>query len=155
MPDGVLADAVMLVHLAFVLFAVFGGVLVWRWTRAAWLHLPALLWAAWVEFSGAICPLTILEVRLRLRAGETGYRGGFIEHYVGRLLYPPGLTHELQLVLGALLVAFNLTIYLGAVRRAVTRSRSRNAAPAPPEGARPPAARAARPGSQRPPDTLR
>ncbi|HQU16946.1 MAG: hypothetical protein B7Z66_06435 [Chromatiales bacterium 21-64-14] len=112
-----LAAAVVLMHAAFVLFAVFGGLWTWVWRRAAYLHVPALLWAAWVEFSGAICPLTYLEVWLRERAGEAGYRGGFIEHYVLRALYPPDLTRSIQLGLGALLVVFNLAVYWAAARR--------------------------------------
>lgn len=147
----VLADAVLLTHLAFVLFVIFGGALAWYRMRLAALHLPALLWGMWVEFSGAVCPLTVLELRLRRLAGEAGYRGGFIEHYVGRLLYPPGLTHEMQYVLGALLVAFNAAVYAGAVRRNRSRGGARAASPG--RGTRsgrpPPAAPATGRGSPR------
>ena len=76
------ADAVVLVHLAFVVFVVVGGFLAMHWPRITWLHVPAALWGAWAELTATICPLTPLENALRHRAGETGYEGGFIEHYL-------------------------------------------------------------------------
>jgi len=107
----VLADLVVLLHLAFVAFALAGGllVLVRRWAVA--LHLPALAWAAFPEFTGRVCPLTPLENALRARAGGTGYRGGFVEHYLVPILYPAELTTGMQWVLGAGLLAFNLAVY--------------------------------------------
>jgi hypothetical protein len=116
-----LADAVVLLHLAFVAFAVAGGLLVLRWRRVALLHLPALAWAAWVEFSGRICPLTPLENALRDAGGEAGYAGGFVEHYLVPLLYPPDLTRELQWTLGTGLVVFNLAVYAAVVWQARRR----------------------------------
>ena len=88
------ADAVALVHLAFVLFVAFGGLLVWRWPRLAWLHVPAVAWGAWIEFAGGTCPLTPLEHGLRRAVGEAGDGGGFIDHYLWPLLYPVGLASE-------------------------------------------------------------
>ena len=111
------ADAILVAHLAFVLFVVFGALLVLRWPRLAWLHIPAVVWAAFIEFSGIICPLTPLEVALRQRAGQAGYGGGFIDHYVVSLLYPEGLTQNMQAMLGAVVVAMNATIYIVALRR--------------------------------------
>jgi Protein of Unknown function (DUF2784) len=111
------ADAILVTHLAFVLFAVFGALLVLRWPRLAWLHIPAVVWAAFIEFSGTICPLTPLEVALRQRAGQAGYGGGFIDHYVVSLLYPEGLTQNAQAMLGAVVVAINAAIYIVAFRR--------------------------------------
>lgn len=108
------ADAVLIAHFAFVLFVVLGGLSVLRWPKLAWLHVPAVAWAAFVEFSGRICPLTPLEVAMRLGAGEAGYNGDFIEHYVTSLLYPDGLTQETQIVLGAVVVALNVVIYVAA-----------------------------------------
>lgn len=108
------ADAVLIAHFAFVLFVVLGGLSVLRWPKLAWLHVPAVAWAAFVEFSGRICPLTPLEVAMRLGAGEAGYSGDFIEHYVTSLLYPDGLTQETQIVLGAVVVALNVVIYVAA-----------------------------------------
>jgi hypothetical protein len=105
------AQAVLVGHLVFILFAVFGGGLVLYRTRWAWLHLPALAWGLWIELSHGICPLTPLENRLRLQAGEAGYRGGFIEHYLIPLIYPAGLQPAHQLVLAALLGGFNLVVY--------------------------------------------
>ena len=111
------ADAVLLLHAAFVLFAVFGGLLAWRWRWVAWLHLPAVAWAAFVEFSGRVCPLTPLENALRREAGEAGYGGDFIGNYVGSLLYPEGLTPPLQMLLGAAVVAINIAIYAAMLWR--------------------------------------
>ena len=96
LPLRLAADAVALLHLAFVLFAVFGGLPVWRWPRLAWLHLPAVLWGGWIEFSGWTCPLTPLENLLRRAVGEAGYGGGYIDHYLWPPLYPAGLTREGQ-----------------------------------------------------------
>jgi hypothetical protein len=107
-----LADAVLLTHLAFVVFAVAGGLLALRWHWLAWLHLPTLAWAAWVEFSGWICPLTPLENMLRRAGGEAGYPGGFVDHYLLPVLYPAELTRELQWTLGAALLLFNAAVYL-------------------------------------------
>ena len=111
------ADAILVSHLAFVLFVVFGALLLLRWPRLAWLHIPAVVWAAFIEFSGTICPLTPLEVALRQRAGQAGYGGGFVDHYVVSLLYPEGLTQNTQAMLGAVLVAINAAIYIVAFRR--------------------------------------
>lgn len=107
----VAADAVVLVHLAFVLYVALGGLLVLRWPRTAWLHIPCAVWGVWIEWSGGICPLTPLENTLRARGGEAGYPGGFVEHYLIPVLYPIGLTSHLQIVLGALVVAFNILVY--------------------------------------------
>lgn len=107
----VLADLVVVLHLGFVVFVVLGGLLVLRWGWVAWLHLPAALWGALIEFGGWVCPLTPLEQWLRRRAGESGYEGGFVEHYVLPVLYPGDLTRELQIALGAGVVVVNLGIY--------------------------------------------
>ena len=111
------ADAVLAAHLAFVLFVVCGGLLVLRTPRLAWLHLPAVAWGAFVELSGSICPLTPLEVTLRRGAGEAGYGGDFIEHYLVALIYPAGLTRELQMALGAAVLLLNLIVYFILWRR--------------------------------------
>jgi hypothetical protein len=101
----VLADAVLVVHGLFIVWAAVGGLAVWRWPRLAIAHLPALAWAVWIEASGGICPLTPLENSLRRAAGQVGYSGGFIDHYLGPIVYPAGLTRETQwLVAGALLL---------------------------------------------------
>jgi hypothetical protein len=111
-----LADALLVVHAAFVGFVVLGGLAVLRWPRLAWLHLPAAAWGALVEVSGWICPLTPIEKAWRIRAGEVGYSGGFIEHYLLPALYPAGLTRSTQWVLGACVIA-------------VSRSHRRNPGP--------------------------
>jgi len=107
-----LADAVLVLHLAFILFVVLGGLLVLRAPRLAWLHLPVVAWATLIEFFGWICPLTPLEKRLRELGGEQGYAGGFIEHYLTALIYPAGLTRNLQYLIGALVIAINAAVYL-------------------------------------------
>ncbi|HWZ71825.1 MAG TPA: DUF2784 domain-containing protein [Casimicrobiaceae bacterium] len=111
------ADAILAAHFAFVLFVVLGAPLALRWPWLAWLHVPALVWAAFIEFSGTICPLTPLEWALRQQAGQAGYGGGFIDHYVVSLLYPEGLSRATQTVLGAAVVAINAAIYIVAFRR--------------------------------------
>jgi Protein of Unknown function (DUF2784) len=112
-----LADALVTFHAAFVLFVVFGGLAVLRWPRLAWVHVPAAIWGAFIEFFGWICPLTPLENAWRVRAGEMGYAGGFIDHYVVGALYPAGLTRTTQFVLGACVVAINVGAYWMVVRR--------------------------------------
>ncbi|MDZ4675625.1 MAG: DUF2784 domain-containing protein [Gemmatimonadota bacterium] len=112
-----LADLVLLVHLAFLLFVVLGGLLALRWRWAPWLHLPAVVWGVYTEFAGVICPLTPLENHLRRLGGEAGYAGGFIEHYLTGTLYPAGLTRELQWGLGVLALLVNLLVYGWILRR--------------------------------------
>lgn len=107
----VLADLVVLLHLAFVIFVVAGAFLVVRWPRLAWIHVPAFVWGALIEFAGWICPLTPLENRLRMRGGAAGYEGGFVEHYIIPILYPGNLTRTLQLILGAGVLLINIGVY--------------------------------------------
>jgi hypothetical protein len=106
-----LADVVLVVHLGFVLFVVLGGLLVLRWPRVAWLHIPAAIWGVLIEYTGWICPLTPLENSFRTRGGQAGYSGGFIQHYIQPVLYPSGLTRATQIVLGSLVLIVNLTAY--------------------------------------------
>jgi hypothetical protein len=107
-----LADLVVVIHLLFVLFVLFGGLLVLCWRFITWIHIPAVFWAALIEFSGWICPLTPLENRLRIRGGSTGYDTGFVEHYIIPLLYPSQLTRKVQIYLGVLILVMNIVIYL-------------------------------------------
>ncbi|UUY06602.1 DUF2784 domain-containing protein [Pseudomonas sp. J452] len=115
------ADGVVLLHLGFILFVLFGALLVWRWPRLAWLHLPAVAWGAAVELLHLYCPLTPLENLLRQAAGQQGYSGGFVEQYLIPLIYPAGLTPQLQLWLGALVLLVNLPIYLWLLLRGLRR----------------------------------
>jgi hypothetical protein len=112
LPYRLLADAVLVAHAAFVAFVTLGGLLTLRWDRAKWIHLPALAWAVYIELTGGICPLTPLENHFRALAGEQGYPGGFIEHYVVALLYPDGLTPTIQYALALLVVVVNVAVYL-------------------------------------------
>lgn len=113
----VLADGVLLLHLSFIAFVIGGGLLVYRRPRLAWLHLPAALWGAAIEFFGWICPLTPLENALRRQAGGSGYGGGFIEHYLLPVIYPGALTREIQIGLGLAVVVLNAALYGLLLRR--------------------------------------
>jgi hypothetical protein len=113
-----LADLVVLIHLLFIAFAVFGAALAVRWRWVPWIHLPAAAWAAAIEFMGWYCPLTPLENWLRRAGGEVGYSQGFIERYIIPIMYPGNLTRELQIVLGCILVGINLAIYFFVWRQA-------------------------------------
>ncbi|MEQ9004986.1 MAG: DUF2784 domain-containing protein [Pseudomonadales bacterium] len=116
------ADLTLIVHAAFVAAVVLGGVAWLRWRWAPWLHLPMAAWGAWVEIAGRLCPLTVIENRLREAAGSAGYGGGFIEHYLLAALYPEGLDRNTQLLLGAGVIAINLAIYFWVWRRRRARS---------------------------------
>lgn len=111
------ADLVVLLHAAFVVFVVAGGLLV-LWRRGiAWLHLPAAAWGVFVELTGRICPLTPLENRLRAAAGLQGYEGDFVERYIIPVLYPDGLRRDVQVALGLAALAINVAIYWYVWRR--------------------------------------
>ena len=116
MPYGLLADLVVTLHLAFVLFTALGGLLAFRWRWVPWLHVPAAAWGGFVEVTGRICPLTPLENWLRNAGGST-YEGDFIDHYLVPIIYPPTLTRGIQLALGGLLVVVNAAIYTIVWRR--------------------------------------
>jgi hypothetical protein len=117
-----LADLIVVVHFAFLLFVVTGGVFALRWPKAAWVHVPAALWGAMIEFFGWVCPLTPLEIVLRHRGGEAAYTGGFIAHYVMSVLYPEGLTRGIQVALGALVLVLNGVVYAVLAPRARRRA---------------------------------
>ncbi len=119
-----LANALVLLHLAFILFVVAGGLLVARDKRLIWLHLPAAAWGALIEFMGWICPLTPLENHFRKLSGEAGYEGGFIEHYLLPLIYPEPLTTATQTVLGILVLAINFLVYSWLWRRGTWKAKS-------------------------------
>ena len=107
----ILADATVVLHLGFVLFVIFGGLLVARCPWIAWIHLPSAVWGAWVEFAGWVCPLTPLENWLRQQGGGPGYTSSFIEHYLMPILYPSSLSRELQWSLGGLVILVNAAVY--------------------------------------------
>ena len=113
------ADAVLVLHLAFILFAVFGGVLVLWHPHIAWLHLPALAWAVWISATHGICPLTPLENSLRRLAGEAGYPESFIDHYLMPLIYPSGLTPTISFWIAIVLAASNALLYGWALVKAL------------------------------------
>ena len=113
----VLADLTVLLHLAFLVFVILGGLAVARWPRVAWVHLPCVAWGAWIELAGWVCPLTPLENRLRARGGEAGYASGFVEHYVLPVIYPDALTREIQYVFAGLVLLINALAYAWILRR--------------------------------------
>ena len=113
----VAADLLVLLHLAFIIFVVTGGLAVFKWQWMAFLHIPAAAWGAMIEYRGWICPLTPWENNLRKLAGEEGYTEGFIEHYILQVIYPPGLTRDIQTTLGTIVVVINLIIYAVLVYR--------------------------------------
>jgi hypothetical protein len=118
----VLANLVVVGHLGFILFAVLGGFLVFKWKWSAWLHVPAFLWAALIAFAGWVCPLTPLENWLRERGGTAGYFSSFTEHYILPVIYPIILTRGIQIGLGILVLVINLAIYGWILRRTRVRS---------------------------------
>jgi hypothetical protein len=111
MPYRVAADLVVLGHFAFVVFAVFGGASVFFRPALAWVHLPVVIWSAMVNLVSWTCPLTPLEKALRIRAGQSGYTGGFVERYVGRAVYPRGMPRQMELVAGVSVLAWNIAVY--------------------------------------------
>lgn len=120
-----LADAVLIGHGLFIAWAVLGGFAVWRRPWLALLHLPAAAWGVWIEWSGGICPLTPIEQRLRLAAGEAGYSGSFVEHYLGAAIYPEGLTREIQFAIGFFVLLLNAAVYAVLLARLLRRRATR------------------------------
>ncbi len=107
----ILADTTAVAHFAFVLFIAFGGLLVLRWRKLAWIHLPAAIWGALIEIANWTCPLTTYENIFRTRAGIQGYGEGFVAHYIYELIYPAGLTRAVQLVIAMFVFAINTAVY--------------------------------------------
>ena len=105
------ADFVLLLHLAFIGLAVFGGLLAFRWRWLPLIHLPAVAWAVYVELTGGLCPLTSVENSFRLSAGQSGYAESFVEHYLLALIYPPSLTRDIQWILAAVVAGINIAVY--------------------------------------------
>ena len=116
-----LADLTVVAHGGFVAFVILGGFLAIRWRRLAWLHVPAAIWGVLIEVAGWICPLTPLENALRQRAGDAGYSGGFVEHYLVRALYPAGLTAGVRWTLAGFALAVNVLAYFLVVSRRARR----------------------------------
>jgi len=121
-----LANVVVVIHLSFVIFVVLGAVLtLWRrWI--IWLHFPAFLWAVWIEFSGGICPLTPLENWLRIKGGQGGYESDFVATYLLPVLYPAGLTRNVQLLLAITVIVINVAIYGSIVYKRSRKKRIYN-----------------------------
>jgi hypothetical protein len=118
-----LANAVVVLHALFIVFVVCGGLLAWRWRWVAAIHIPCAVWGVLIEYRGWICPLTPLENALRARAGQEGYSGGFVEHYLVPAIYPSGLTPRVQMMLGTFVLVSNALAYALLLRR-LTRGES-------------------------------
>jgi hypothetical protein len=106
-----LADSVVVLHMIFIVFAVSGGLLALKWPKIAYAHIPVVLWGAYIEFSGGICPLTPLEVKWRMAGGQAAYEGDFISRYLLPIIYPAELTREIQIILGSVLLLINGLAY--------------------------------------------
>lgn len=113
----ILANLTVVLHFIFVCFVVAGGLLIFRWRWILFLHLPTAVWGALIEYQGGVCPLTPLQQQFRQMAGQAGYAGGFIEHYLLPVLYPSYLTRDVQIVLGTLVIAINILVYGWLIRR--------------------------------------
>ena len=111
---------------AFILFVISGGFLVIRWRWIIWLHIPCAIWGALIEFTGWICPLTPWENSLRIAAGSSGYSGGFIEHYILPIIYPSGLTRELQIIFGTIVISINIIAYVLVFLKRKTIRKNKN-----------------------------
>jgi hypothetical protein len=111
MPYHLLADTVVIVHLAFIVFTIAGGILIIWWRKVIWIHIPAVIWAAWIEFSGGICPLTYLENWLLGQSGSGGYHGDFTASYILPVVYPANLTRKIQITMAIIVIFVNLLVY--------------------------------------------
>jgi Protein of Unknown function (DUF2784) len=116
MTYNIAATAVAVLHLAFIVFVLVGGLLVLKWPKVAWVHLPAAVWGVLIEFFGWWCPLTRWENVLLREAGRAGYSGGFVAHYIMPVIYPPGLTRGMEIAIGAVVLAVNLAVYVRVFR---------------------------------------
>lgn len=110
------ATTVAILHGAFILFVILGGLAVLRWPRLVWLHVPAAIWGAAIELAGWYCPLTSVENYFLRRAGQAGYTDGFVAHYIFAVIYPAGLTRGMEVAIGVFVVAVNLSVYLKVLR---------------------------------------
>jgi hypothetical protein len=120
------ADLLVILHLLFILFVLLGGLLVARWHWMIFLHIPAAVWGALIEYLGWICPLTPLEQKLRQIAGEASYDGGFVEHYILPIIYPDYLTREIQIGMGTVVIVFNLAVYVWLAYRYAQQKKPRH-----------------------------
>ncbi len=112
------ATALAVLHALFIAFVILGGVLVLRWPRLMWLHLPAAVWGVLIEFAGWYCPLTTWENAMLRRAGRAGYSNGFVEHYLFAVIYPEGLTRTMQIAIGVAVLLVNVAVYARLLQRA-------------------------------------
>lgn len=122
---GLVADIIVLAHLGFILFVALGGILVVKWGKVAFLHLPCALWGMLIAWGGWICPLTPLEMHFRQLAGQAGYTGRFVDHYVMPIVYPEGLTRGMQIAFGVTILTVNLLVYARVLVKRTRRRKDR------------------------------
>ncbi|MDH4319106.1 MAG: DUF2784 domain-containing protein [Desulfobulbaceae bacterium] len=120
-----IADLLVILHFSFIIFVVFGGLPTLKWPSLAILHIPSVIWGALLEFYGWMCPLTHLEQHFRRSASDSGYQGGFIQHYLIPIIYPHDLTREVQLGLGLAVVFLNLFIYSAHILKKQSKGRTK------------------------------
>ncbi len=120
----IIADLLVLIHLGFICFVVLGGILLLKYRWVVFLHIPAVIWGAMIGFKGWLCPLTQWENHFRFSASRTGYHDGFIDHYLIPLIYPPGISNDIQVILGALVLIVNLLIYIFVVITVIQRDKA-------------------------------
>jgi hypothetical protein len=125
MLPSIAADLLVILHLLFIIFVLLGGLFVAHWHWTALLHIPAVIWGALIEYQGWICPLTPMEQQLRKAAGEAGYEGGFIEHYILPIIYPDFLSREIQIGMGTVVIIFNLLVYAWVIYRLSEQNKPR------------------------------
>lgn len=113
----VAADFIVLLHFSFILFVLAGGLLVLKWRWLVWLHIPAVIWGALISFMGWVCPLTPLENMLRKATGDGVYITGFVERYLGSVIYPSGFSREMFIAMGVIVIVINVVVYSVIVRR--------------------------------------
>jgi Protein of Unknown function (DUF2784) len=116
MAYNIAATTIALLHFAFIVFVFLGGLLVLRWPRLAWLHVPAVVWGVLIEFCGWWCPLTKWENSLLRLAGRAGYDTGFVAHYIMPIIYPPGLTRGMEIAIGVIALVINVSVYVRLFR---------------------------------------
>ncbi len=118
----ILADGVVILHLGFILFVIFGGIIAVFWPRVLWIQVPCVIWGVFTELAGFICPLTPLENYLLRRSGRLPYSGDFIMHYIEPVIYPQGLTREFQVLLGVMAFSLNAGVYIWLLSRKRTKA---------------------------------
>ena len=113
----IFATLALLLHFSFILFVIFGAILILKFKKIIYVHIPAVTWGVYIELSHSTCPLTHLENFFLKKAGKDQYSVDFIENYIFKIIYPPALNYEIQTYLGVILIFVNLLIYYYIVKK--------------------------------------